>query len=218
VLSARTNALDLVTLLLAKRPADSKIEQLGVAEYRIERCAELVAHCGNEIALRLASRFGFGPGGTLTLELLSAFLRTATLRDIANRHETRRLAVPGDVDDPQLRGDRCATRPHDIDRSRLAVGYGEAELSTKKMAGTPAKEMLGSRIRESYEPIGPNDHDTVSQLGDDRAKLPLLLPATPPSVCSLAPFLCLRPVVAVVSRHRLFAAREAASCPHQHRS
>ena len=152
-----------------ERAVDAEVEQLRVADDGVERRAQLVAHRGEELALRPVRRLRVGPRGALSLDLARALLGAPPVGDVANGHEPRRLAVPGDLDDAQLRRDRLAVGADEIDLGGGGARDREAELGADEAPRAPREELFGRRVREADRPVVADDHDAVGQLLDDRA-------------------------------------------------
>src|SRR5206468_12935546 len=98
---------------------------------------ELVAHHRPELGLRLARGVGLGARGAPALELTLAVDGALAIGDVAQRDEPRNVtlggAPPVGIDDPQLRGDRLATRPDDFDFRVLAGDDRKSELRSNQL-------------------------------------------------------------------------------------
>jgi hypothetical protein len=177
VARAVPDAEHLLQLLRVQAAVDPQLQQLGVADHRVQRRAQLVAHGGQEVGLRLAGRLGLGPRHALAVQLHRAFGGAAPVGDIAQRHQPHALRVPLHLHDAQLRGDRGAAGPDDVDLAGVAGHGGEPEFRAHQPVHRPAEEVRRRGIRETDGSVAIEDDDAVGEMLDDLAEAVLVGPS-----------------------------------------
>ena len=138
-------------LLVVDRPGDAQLQQVGVADDRVDRRADLVAHVGQELALRLVGLLGLQAGA------LRLPPRADVVGDVvAVRHHPGARAVPlpdrvvDEVDEVLLRLAVALARDH---HGHLAADERRSRL---EHAVEELLEALAAHVRERLEERPPD--------------------------------------------------------------
>jgi hypothetical protein len=187
---ARPEALDVATLRLGERPAGLGGEQVGVAEHRVDRRADLVAHRRGELTLGRAHRLG---GRTRLLRhggRLERRVRRPARREVArDLGEAQQHAVtlaeavrvtPAQNVDPSLRTRRpsltdspcspAATRwSSAVPSSEPAVRVEHPEVAADGLVDGPPLHQSGALAPVRDDPVGVQQEDGVSRTFSESA-------------------------------------------------
>src|SRR5512133_2884106 len=109
-----------MSLIIAERSSDSEVEQLRVADHRVERRAQLVTHHREELRLRMIRRLRLGARDAFTIELRRTFFGALAMRHVAQSNGAARLSLPIRVDDTKLGRNGRPAGTHDVDLRGLA--------------------------------------------------------------------------------------------------